>query len=160
MNGGIYLLLGSNLGDTKANLARAATLLRGISEVRATSALYSTQAWGKRDQPDFLNQVIEIAYADSPENLLALLQDIEAEMGRVRQEKWGPRLIDIDILLFGNTIVASPSLIVPHPELPNRKFALLPLCELAGQIEHPILRESMNNLLAHCPDRLQVTRLL
>lgn len=159
MNGGIYLLLGSNLGDKQANLARATMLLRGISEVRATSALYSTQAWGKQDQPDFLNQVIEMAYTDSPENLLAQLQNIEAEMGRVRHEKWGPRLIDIDILLFGSTVISSPRLIVPHPELPNRKFALLPLCELAGELEHPILHAKMSTLLASCPDVLNVTRL-
>jgi 2-amino-4-hydroxy-6-hydroxymethyldihydropteridine diphosphokinase len=155
MERGIFLLLGSNLGDKLDNLKRAR---EHLGEVFRTSAVYETGAWGNTDQPDFLNQVIEIGSPLAPAALLEKVLRIEKELGRIRLERWGSRLIDIDILLYGNKIVESANLIVPHPELPNRRFALTPLAEIAPSFLHPVLRKTIAQLLEECKDPLPVTR--
>jgi 2-amino-4-hydroxy-6-hydroxymethyldihydropteridine diphosphokinase len=128
-----WLGLGGNLGDPEASMAKA---LRAIdadddTHVVAVSSLYRTPPWGKTDQPDFLNAVAEIETARSPRDLLALCLDAEKALKRVRRERWGPRLIDIDILLYGDTAVHEPGLDVPHPRIAERAFVLVPLAEIA-----------------------------
>ncbi|OEK06216.1 2-amino-4-hydroxy-6-hydroxymethyldihydropteridine diphosphokinase [Roseivirga misakiensis] len=153
----IYLLLGSNLGDRLANLRRVCELL--IVEriaIRKESSIYETAAWGVEDQPTFLNQVVEIETSRTPERLLALTQAIELEMGRKRVTKWGERLIDIDILYCEEVILNKPELIIPHPEIQNRRFTLVPMVEIAPDFEHPVLKVNQQKLLDNCPDELEV----
>jgi 2-amino-4-hydroxy-6-hydroxymethyldihydropteridine diphosphokinase len=153
----VYLLLGSNVGDRQANLKKASELIsEEVSPVVATSKLYETAAWGKTDQSPFLNQAIIVKTSIKPLILLSLLKNIERKVGRVDTEKWGPRVIDIDILLYGSEIIHEPELQVPHPYLPVRRFALLPLAEIAEEVIHPILKKTIAELLAECPDTSDV----
>ena len=135
----VYLSLGANLGDRLNNLARAR---REISKIKNTrilsfSSIYETLPWGQEKQPDFLNQAAALETALEPMELLAALQAIEIKMGRQKREKWGPREIDIDILLFGNLIIVSEQLIIPHPLLRKRLFVLVPLQELEPELVFP-----------------------
>jgi len=154
-----YLLLGSNLGDRAARLAQArADLAATTGRVMAASALYETAAWGVEDQPAFLNQVLAIETELDGPTLLAACQAAEQQQGRERRVRWGARTLDVDILLFGQEIIATPNLTVPHPALPARRFALVPLVELTPQLVHPQLHRTITELLAACPDELAVTR--
>jgi 2-amino-4-hydroxy-6-hydroxymethyldihydropteridine diphosphokinase len=148
-----YLLTGSNLGQREEFLQKA---LEQISlragRCSGVSSLYETAPWGKTDQPSFLNQAIELETSLSPQELLNVLLEIELELGRTRQEKYGPRTIDIDILLYGNEVIQEPQLQIPHPQLGNRRFALLPLLELAPELAHPVTGISIKALLDQCPD--------
>lgn len=154
-----YLLTGGNLGDRLRNLDQAMDQIRlaGCSIV-AASALYETAAWGLEQQPKFLNQALEISTSLHPEELLVQLLAIEERIGRVRKEKFGPRLIDIDILLYGSLVINTPTLKLPHPELVNRRFALTPLAEIAGALLHPVFNKTINQLLEECTDTLTVTK--
>ena len=152
-----YLLLGSNLGDRAALLAAARQELAATAgEIVAESGLYETAAWGREDQPAFLNQALAVRTALRPEALLAACLAAEQQAGRQRLEHWGSRTLDVDILLFGAEIIDTPTLTVPHPRLPERRFALVPLAEVAGGLVHPQLHESIEALLLHCPDLLPV----
>ena len=152
-----YLLLGSNLGDRAALLRDAqAHLANAAGPVVAASALYETAAWGREDQPAFLNQVLAVHTRLSPESLLAECLATEQRAGRQRLEHWGSRTLDVDILLFGDAIIDRPDLVVPHPRLAERRFALLPLAEIAGAVRHPVWLKSIAELLAACPDPLPV----
>ena len=152
-----YLLLGSNLGDRAALLATARRELAATAgEIVAESGLYKTAAWGREDQPAFLNQALAVRTALRPEALLAACLTAEQRAGRQRLEHWGSRTLDVDILLFGAEIIDTPTLTVPHPRLPERRFALVPLAEVAGGLVHPQLHESIEALLLHCPDLLPV----
>ena len=153
----VYLLLGSNIGDREANLKRACELIRDeVSTDITQSHLYVTAAWGKTDQAAFLNQAIMTQTDTEPLVLLALLKNIEKKVGRVDTEKWGPRVIDIDILFYGSEIIQAPELQVPHPYLPVRRFALLPMAEIAGDLMHPVLKKTIKELLKLCPDTSEV----
>jgi len=153
----VYLLLGSNVGDRETNIKKACELIRTeISGDMILSQLYETAAWGKTDQEAFMNQAILIKTDIAPMVLLALLKDIEKRVGRVETEKWGPRVIDIDVLFYGTQIIQDPELQVPHPYLPVRLFALLPLSEIAGDLKHPILKKTIKELLELCPDTSEV----
>ena len=153
----VYLLLGSNIGDREANLKRACELIRDeVSTDITQSHLYETAAWGKTDQAAFLNQAIMIQTDTEPLVLLTLLKNIEKKVGRVDTEKWGPRVIDIDILFYGSEVIQAPELQVPHPYLPVRRFALLPMSEIAEDLMHPVLKKTIEELLKLCPDTSEV----
>ncbi|OEK01902.1 2-amino-4-hydroxy-6-hydroxymethyldihydropteridine diphosphokinase [Roseivirga sp. 4D4] len=154
---GIYLLLGTNLGNKTKNLEKVIELLvANRVAIRRESSIYETAAWGIEDQPSFLNQVIEIETSRTPEKLLELLQQIESNMGRVKKIKWGERLIDIDILYFGDTIVDQEKLKIPHPEIQNRRFTLEPMVEIIPELVHPVLSLSQSEMLRACEDKLEV----
>ena len=155
-----YLLTGGNLGDREETLASAILLIsQYCGKIAAQSSLYETAAWGNTDQPFFLNQALEVITSLTPGQLLRQVLKIETQMGRVRKEKYGPRIIDIDILLYDRQILNSPSLTIPHREIQNRRFVLAPLAEIAGNIIHPVLNKSIDELLAICPDTLQVAKI-
>ena len=153
----VYLLLGTNLGQKLDNLQLAKMQLetKGV-RIKAESGIYETAAWGKTDQATFLNQVIQVETELSPGVLLSEIHLVEQEMGRVRLEKWGERLIDVDILYYGNHIIQEKDLVVPHPEIQNRRFTLVPLVDLQPDLVHPVLKVSQSNLLAVCEDPLDV----
>ncbi|SET57628.1 2-amino-4-hydroxy-6-hydroxymethyldihydropteridine diphosphokinase [Hymenobacter actinosclerus] len=153
-----YLLLGSNLGDRAATLQAAVTELgRSAGRVTAASGLYETAAWGLTEQPAFLNQALEVQTHLTPTQLLAACQAAEQHAGRQRLVRWGARTLDVDILLYDDLVLDTPTLQLPHPRLPERRFALLPLAEIAASVLHPGLRRTINELLAECPDELAVT---
>lgn len=131
-----YLGLGGNLGDPAASMGAALRMLDAdpLTEVVAVSSLYRTPPWGKTDQPDFLNATAEVLTGHSPRELLDLCLDAERKLKRVRQERWGPRLIDIDILVFGDEAVHEHGLDVPHPRMLERAFVLAPLAEIAPDV--------------------------
>ncbi|MBE5321745.1 2-amino-4-hydroxy-6-hydroxymethyldihydropteridine diphosphokinase [Pedobacter sp. MR2016-19] len=156
-----YLLLGGNLGNREANLKKAIELLNDkIGKVIASSSLYETAAWGKTDQPAFLNQAIALQTNLSALEVLDLALSIEQELGRVRKDKWGERLIDIDLILFGDQIINIPDkLQVPHPHMQSRKFVMEPLAEIAPEVVHPILRETILSISRNIKDPLEVKKL-
>lgn len=155
-----YLLLGSNEGDSRANIDRAIALLQhNCGPIVAHSPLYRTAAWGLEDQPDFLNMALAIDTALSPALLLENTQNIEQQMGRQRSVKWGQRTLDIDILFYGNELIDIPGLKVPHPYIQDRRFALAPLADIAPDFVHPRLHKTISQLLASCPDPLPVEKL-
>jgi 2-amino-4-hydroxy-6-hydroxymethyldihydropteridine diphosphokinase len=156
-----YLLIGGNQGDRLARLATARDYIMAAGgDIQLASALYETAAWGKTDQPDFVNQALKVATSQEAPAWLLTLLGIEEKMGRRRQEKYGPRIIDIDILFFNNSILREPQLTIPHPEIQNRRFALTPLEEIAPFLIHPVLGKSIRELLAECTDTLAVKQII
>lgn len=155
-----YLLIGGNVGDRHKNLEQAAQLIDGqAGKVVERSSVYETAAWGREDQPPFLNQVLHVETEFTPQALLQSILKAELEMGRVRMEKYGPRTIDIDILLYNDDSVETEDLIIPHPQMHLRRFALMPLAEIAASKIHPLLKKSIDELLLECPDELSVKKL-
>lgn len=155
-----YLLTGSNMGNREEILEKARLLIaEHCGELIAVSSLYETAAWGNTDQPAFLNQAIQLNTDKTARQLIRRLLKIEKMLGRVRMEKYGPRLIDIDILLFNDEVHNYDLLRIPHPELPNRRFALMPLAEIAGTLIHPVIQIPVQSLLDQCSDPLDVKRL-
>jgi 2-amino-4-hydroxy-6-hydroxymethyldihydropteridine diphosphokinase len=154
-----YLLIGGNLGDRKENLSKAVDLIsEHCGTVIKTSSLYETAAWGMTEQPSFLNQVLKIATSRSAKQLIRKILKIEKMMGRVRKEKLGPRIIDIDILFYENEIHDLSFLKIPHPEIQNRRFVLVPLAEINPELQHPVLNKTIAELLEECPDNLEVRK--
>jgi 2-amino-4-hydroxy-6-hydroxymethyldihydropteridine diphosphokinase len=141
-----YLGLGSNLGDRRANLSAAITGLPPAASVLRTSSIYQTEPWGYLEQPAFLNQVVEVETSLSPADLLAALKRLEADLGRQATFRYGPRLIDLDILLYENLVISQADLVIPHAQLAQRAFVLVPLAELAPGLLHPLLGVSMAEL--------------
>lgn len=135
----VYIGLGSNQGDKIKNLSDALGAMRSIGDIKIikVSSLYTSEPWGYLNQPDFVNQVAEIETDLAPRELLNQLQNIEIKMGRQRREKWGPRLIDLDILLYGSEEVNTPELTIPHPYMRERLFVLLPLQEINTELIFP-----------------------
>jgi len=155
-----YLLIGGNLGDRMQNLAEARKMINNqAGEIIKASSLYETAAWGIVDQPDFLNQALVINTTKGPLDLLDSLLSIERELGRMRNEKFGPRTVDIDILFYGNHIIDHPDLVIPHPRMAQRRFVLEPLCELAPDFMHPIKAISVKKMLENCTDTLNVKKI-
>ena len=156
---GLFLLLGSNLGDKELVLTEACDRIsKAIGPISRKSSLYSTSAWGKTDQPDFLNQVIQVSTALSAREVLMHILQIEKDMGRIRQEKWGARIIDIDILYYNDLVLEEGDLSIPHPGIPGRRFTLVPLAEIAATFIHPTIKLNQIELLDQCPDQLPVTK--
>lgn len=148
------------MGNRKQNLGRAIRLLALQGAVMTQSGLYETEAWGKTDQAAFLNQALRLDTNLPARDLLLAVLAIEEEMGRKREEKYGPRIIDIDILFYNLDIIDEPGLSVPHPEIQNRRFALEPMHEIAATLVHPVLEKTIAELLSLCPDPLHVKRFL
>jgi 2-amino-4-hydroxy-6-hydroxymethyldihydropteridine diphosphokinase len=156
----VYLLLGSNLGDSSLQLSHARLKIEErIGIIRKYSSLYRTAAWGDTDQPDFLNQIIFIETALTAEEILRKILSAEEELGRIRTVKNAARIIDIDILFFNKEIINTESLTVPHPEIPNRRFVLEPLAELSPHFIHPVLQKRISQLLSECTDDLNVQKI-
>jgi 2-amino-4-hydroxy-6-hydroxymethyldihydropteridine diphosphokinase len=143
----VYLALGSNMGNRLANLKAAILNLSPQMTVKTKSSVYETPPWGFVEQDAFLNQVVKVETYLEPEQLLRHLKRIEVVMGRVPNFQNGPRLIDIDILFFGNLIIRTPPLMVPHPRLHERAFVLVPLVEIEPEMIHPILQRPVSKLL-------------
>lgn len=153
---GIYLLLGSNLGDRLLNLRQASKVLEtGGVKLLNESSTYETEPWGKADQGWFLNIVLQCETTLSPLQLLELCLHSEKAMGRERKEKWGERLIDIDLLYYHAQVIDMETLQVPHPAIADRRFTLIPMVELQPNGIHPTLQKSQVQLLSQCTDRLE-----
>ena len=156
----VYLLLGSNMGDSEQMLAVATSMIKkNIGKLEKSSSIYRTAAWGKEDQPDFLNQIIIVLSSLSSSTLLKEIFVIEKEMGRVRTTKNAARVIDIDMLFFNDEIIQTENLTVPHKQIQNRRFVLVPLAEIAPDFLHPILKKSALELLALSNDNLNVQKI-
>jgi len=154
-----YLLLGSNMGNSKKQLKSAVALIKKkIGRVTRCSGLYSTAAWGNTNQPDFLNRVIVVETRLTAIQVMKVILDTEKKMGRVRTVKNAPRIIDIDILFFNKEIIDEKGLQVPHPQIQNRRFVLTPLNELSPNLKHPVLKKNIHHLFIHCPDMLNVKK--
>jgi len=144
----VYLGLGSNLGEREQNLATALARLQERLRLLTVSSLYETAPWGITEQPPFLNAAIAVETELSPAELLAFIKGVEREMGRQPSGRWGPRLIDIDILLYGDLVLQTPDVVVPHPHLAERAFVLVPLAEIAPDVVHPVYQQTIQALLA------------
>jgi 2-amino-4-hydroxy-6-hydroxymethyldihydropteridine diphosphokinase len=155
-----YLLIGGNQGDRFAVMSLARTRIeKNCGMIVNLSSLYETAPWGKTDQPYFINQALILETSLDAPSLMASLISIELQAGRKRIEKYGPRTLDIDILLFNEEIWDEPDLKIPHPELAKRRFALAPLNEIAPDLVHPILQQSMRQLYINCQDYLDVKKI-
>lgn len=144
---GIFIALGSNLGDRAGNILRALALMkaRGI-KIRKVSDFIETKPYGVTDQPDFLNAVVRVETGLSPEQLVKTLLDIETTMGRVRKRHWGERNIDLDLLLYNDKVFSNEVVTVPHPDMLNRDFVLAPLAEIAAKVVHPVAHKTIEAL--------------
>jgi 2-amino-4-hydroxy-6-hydroxymethyldihydropteridine diphosphokinase len=154
-----YLLLGSNIGNRTEWIEKGITaIITKIGEIVAISAIYETEAWGLKEQPDFLNVVIAVKTDIIPEELLAVIIQIEHSLERQREIKWGERTLDIDILFYDDLIVQKDNLKIPHPHLHERLFTLLPLAEIAPGLKHPVTGKTITDLLNETHDKLEVRK--
>jgi 2-amino-4-hydroxy-6-hydroxymethyldihydropteridine diphosphokinase len=156
----VFLGLGSNIGDRIKNLDEAvAGIKETVGDIVAYSSVYVAEPWGFESETGFLNRVICVETNLSPSGLLERALIIESRMGRLRKgKKYAPRIIDIDILLYDNLVIEEESLKIPHPLLHQRKFVLIPLCEIAPNLKHPLLKKTISLLLKSCPDRSKVVK--
>ncbi|MDB5159580.1 MAG: 2-amino-4-hydroxy-6-hydroxymethyldihydropteridine diphosphokinase [Mucilaginibacter sp.] len=156
----VFLLLGSNLGDRKLFLQQAIMhVAYDIAPTIKISSVYETESWGKTDEPDYLNMIVELQTELSAAEVLRKILNIENVMGRTRDQKWGSRIIDIDILYYNSDIINEPGLQIPHPELHKRRFTLEPLEEIAPDFVHPVLNKTSRQLKKELKDSLIVKKL-
>lgn len=149
----VYLILGGNLGDKYDNLQKAIDLIGiFIGDVIEKSSVYETEAWGKTDQPNFLNLALIAKTKLTPLEVLAEIHKIEYLLGRKREEHWGARTIDIDILFYDDEIINRSNLIIPHPYISQRRFVLAPLLEIIPNFVHPLLKQTIKILYSNCED--------
>jgi 2-amino-4-hydroxy-6-hydroxymethyldihydropteridine diphosphokinase len=154
-----YLLIGGNVGNVFDHFHQAIDLLsKHCGKVVKQSAVYETAPWGEIDQPPFLNQALLLHTKMHAEELMPALLSIEEQLGRKRLVKYGPRIIDIDILLFNAEVHHTTTLEIPHPQLQFRRFALIPLAEVAGDVVHPVLKKTISEILMECSDELEVEK--
>ncbi len=154
-----YLLTGGNIGNRADYLQDAAkNISQSCGKIIKESSIYETAAWGKTNQADFFNQAILIETTFTANELIKKILLVEEKLGRARNEKYGARTIDIDILFFNSEIINEPKLIIPHPEMQNRRFALTPMNEIAPEFIHPVLHKNINTLLKECADKLDVKK--
>jgi len=155
----LYILLGGNLGDKPRIFSETRERLNKLlGEITSRSAVYETEPWGFESSDLFWNQVLEISTSLSPEEVLSLTQQTEIELGRIRKpDQYSSRVMDIDILFYGDKVINQKNLIIPHPRIHERKFALIPICEIAPDLVHPIFQKSINRLLEECTDSLKVS---
>ncbi len=142
----VYLALGSNIGNRLANLKEAISALAPQMEVKARSSVYETDPWGYEDQEKFLNQVVRVETYLKPEQLIKHLKRLEVALGRKESFPNGPRLIDMDILLYDDLVLYSPALTIPHPHMHERAFVLVPLMDVASDLVHPVKKKSIREL--------------
>jgi 2-amino-4-hydroxy-6-hydroxymethyldihydropteridine diphosphokinase len=155
----VYLLIGGNMGDRMEYLQLATNAIhQQAGRIISRSAIYETEAWGLTNQDKFLNQALCIETLLSPKELLQILLQIEQDLGRKRETRYGPRIIDIDILFYGQEIISEPHLKIPHPEIQNRRFALQCLDDIAPEFRHPVLHKTIAQLLAECADPFVVNK--
>lgn len=153
----VYLLLGANLGEPREQLKKALSEIKArIGPITQASRIYLSQAWGVEDQPEFLNQVLFLKTGLNAETVLTEIQKIETVLGRIRGQRWGARVIDIDILYFDHEIIHLTNLQIPHPYIQERNFTLIPLCEIAPDYRHPVFKKTNRMLLAESTDSLSV----
>lgn len=158
----VFLCLGSNVGNRGANLRDAIILIeKNIGKIAKKSHVYETQPWGEPNQEPFYNQVLMVNTTLDPRDLLDRISRAERELGRDRaqKEKWGPRVIDIDILFYGKRVIRDKGLEIPHPELHKRGFVLAPMMEIAPDFEHPLLEKQIDELYMDCDDNSDVVML-
>jgi len=149
------LLIGGNLGDRTGHLQQAVEQIdKQVGKVEKISALYETAAWGHVEQPDYLNQALLVSTGMDARTLLQTVLAIEHNIGRIRRQKWGARVIDIDIIFYNDTIINEPDLKIPHPQMQFRQFVLVPLTEIIPDWQHPVLHQSVSTLLENCTDTL------
>ena len=155
----VWLHTGSNLGNRTQNLLSTLKKIESeIGEIIQLSALYETEAWGVEDQPDYLNQAIEIRTKLSPFQLLKAVKKIEQDLGRVRKTKWGSRVIDIDILFYADLVIDTENLKIPHPRIAQRNFVLIPVTELNPELIHPVFNKKIKLLLEESKDNCEVKK--
>lgn len=158
----LYILLGGNLGDKQFIFSETRKrLAEQIGTITRQSAVYETEPWGFESEDMFWNQALEIETNLSPNEILTQTRDIELELGRIRKEnQYDSRLIDIDILFVGSLIVNQDNLVIPHPRIQDRKFVLVPLCEIVPQLVHPVFQRTVSQLLNECTDLLAVKKII
>ncbi len=151
----VYIGIGSNLGKREENCEKAISLLinKGLRDLKQSSKI-ETEPWGVKNQPAFINMAVSAGTDLSPERLLTLIKEIEVKMGRTSTVRWGPRIIDLDILFYDNVVIEKPDLSIPHPHIRDRDFVLRPLAEIAPDLVHPVLQKNISELL----DSLQTNR--
>jgi 2-amino-4-hydroxy-6-hydroxymethyldihydropteridine diphosphokinase len=156
----IYLSLGSNIGDKLNFINSAETEISKLKKAKVlrSSSIYRTEPWGIKSQEEFFNSVLEIESELKPEELLVELKKIEIVLGRKNREKWFKREIDIDILFYDDVVLKNDFINIPHPEIPNRKFVLVPLCELNPGFIHPVFNDSLESLLKNSKDNSKVIK--
>jgi len=151
-----YLSLGGNLGNTIEIFQNSIDFLtKKVGKITQLSSLYQTAAWGPIPQNDFINQVIEVETYLSAQELMDALLEIELQMGRIRNERWGPRTLDLDIIFFDDQIISTENLEIPHPRMTERKFVLVPMTEINPSFVHPKIQKTMEQLLLECEDECE-----